>query len=67
MLEGPLSSANVSSGQWNLDPPFDRFPNNSDRTRNNHQLIPRVVEIKAGDSVNSTGQFIMFGYVSVRR
>jgi hypothetical protein len=57
-MEGPLSSANVSFGQWNLDPPFDRFPNNSDRTRNNHHLIPGVVDIKAGGSVN----FIIAGF-----
>jgi hypothetical protein len=57
-MEGPLSSATVSFGQWNVDPPFDRFPHNSDRTRNNHQLIPGVVDIKAGGSVN----FIISGF-----
>jgi hypothetical protein len=59
-MQGPLSSADVSFGQWNLDPeqPLDRFPNNSPRTRNNHQLIPNVVEIKAGGSVN----FIISGF-----
>jgi hypothetical protein len=57
-MEGPLSSATVSFGQWNLDPPFDRFPNNSDRTRNNHQLIPGVVDIKVGGCVN----FIISGF-----
>jgi hypothetical protein len=59
-MEGPLASADVSFGQWNLDPdtPLDRFPNNSPRTRNNHQLIPGVVEIKAGGSVN----FIIAGF-----
>ena len=57
-MDGPLSSANVSFGQWNVDPAFDRFPNNSDRTRNNHQLIPGVVTIKAGGSVN----FLIAGF-----
>ena len=57
-MEGPLASANVSFGQWNLDTPLDRFPNNSDRTRNNHHLIPGVVDIKAGGSVN----FIVGGF-----
>ena len=57
-MEGPLSSATVSFGQWDLDPPFDRFPNNSDRTRNNHQLIPGVVDIKVGGCVN----FIISGF-----
>jgi hypothetical protein len=57
-MNGPLASANVSFGQWNLDTPLDRFPNNSDRTRNNHHLIPGVVTIKAGGSVN----FIIAGF-----
>ena len=57
-MDGPLASANVSFGQWNLDTPLDRFPNNSDRTRNNHQLIPGVVDIKVGGSVN----FIVGGF-----
>ena len=57
-IDGPLASANVSFGQWNLDSPLDRFPNNSDRTRNNHQLVPGVVDIKVGGSVN----FIVAGF-----
>jgi hypothetical protein len=57
-MDGPLASANVSFGQWNLDTPLDRFPNVSDRTRNNHHLIPGVTEIKAGGSVN----FIISGF-----
>ena len=28
-LKGPLASATISFGQWNADPPLDRFPNNS--------------------------------------
>ncbi|MCU1383658.1 MAG: hypothetical protein JWL71_2355 [Acidobacteria bacterium] len=52
-MEGPLASADVSFGQWDLDDsPLDRFPNNSPRTRNFHHLTPDVVEIKAGGSVN---------------
>jgi len=37
---------------------LDRFPNLSPRTRNNHQLIPNEVTIKAGGSVN----FIIGGF-----
>ena len=51
-VDGPLASATVSFGQWRTDPPFDRFPTNNDRTRNNHKLIPYTVTIKAGGSVN---------------
>jgi hypothetical protein len=51
-MNGPLVSADVSFGEWNLDTPLDRFPNDSNRLRNNHQLIPSTVEIKAGGSVN---------------
>jgi hypothetical protein len=57
-MEGPLSSATVSFGQWDLTTPLDRFPNNSDRFRNNHTLIPGTVDIKAGGSVN----FIISGF-----
>jgi hypothetical protein len=51
-MEGPGASADVSFGQWDLTTPLDRFPNNSDRFRNNHQLIPGTVEIRQGGSVN---------------
>ena len=57
-MEGPLSSATVSFGQWDLTTPLDRFPNVSDRNRNNHKLIPGTVDIKAGGSVN----FIISGF-----
>jgi hypothetical protein len=57
-MDGPFASANVSFGQWNLDPALDRFPNNSPRAANNHHLIPGVVTIKAGGSVN----FIIGGF-----
>jgi plastocyanin len=55
---GPLASATVSFGQWQTTPPFDRFPNVSNRTRNQHQLIPYEVTIRAGGSVN----FIIAGF-----
>lgn len=45
-------NAAVSFGQWKTDPPLDRFPDASPRDRNNHQLIPNTVTIKAGGSVN---------------
>src|SRR6266436_9407025 len=51
-IDGPLANATVSFGQWQTDPPLDRFPNLSPRDRNNHQLIPNEVTIKAGGAVN---------------
>jgi hypothetical protein len=51
-MEGPLASADVSFGQWDLDTPLDRFPNNSPRNRNYHHLTPDIVHIKAGGAVN---------------
>jgi hypothetical protein len=55
---GPLASATVSFGQWDLTEPLDRFPNASPRLVNNHQLIPKQVTIKAGGSVS----FIISGF-----
>ena len=57
-IDGPLASATVSFGQWQTNPPLDRFPNLSDRLRNQHQLIPSEVTIKAGGAVN----FIIGGF-----
>ncbi len=57
-LFGPLASATMTFGSWMTDPPLDRFPNLSDRTRNNHHLTPREVIIKAGGTVN----FIISGF-----
>ena len=57
-MNGPLASATVSFGQWDLTQPLDRFPNNSPRQVNNHQLIPHEVVIKAGGSVN----FVISGF-----
>jgi len=51
-MNGALSSATVSFGQWNVDAPLDRFANQSPRNRNNHQLIPAEAKIKAGGSIN---------------
>ena len=58
VMNGPLSSVEVSFGQWDLATPLDRFPNKADRTRNNHQLIPGVARVKAGGSV----KFIIAGF-----
>ena len=55
---GPLASATVSFGQWQTTPPFDRFPNSNNRLRNQHQVIPYEVTIRAGGSVN----FIIAGF-----
>jgi hypothetical protein len=53
-IDGPLANATVSFGQWKTDrePPLDRYPNNSPAGANNHELIPNVVKIKEGGSVN---------------
>jgi plastocyanin len=56
--DGRRASATVSFGQWQTDPPLDRFDNLSPRNRNNHQLIPHKVKIKAGGAVN----FIIGGF-----
>lgn len=57
-VSGPLASATMTFGSWMTDPPLDRFPNLSDRTRNNHHLTPQEVMIKAGGTVN----FIISGF-----
>jgi plastocyanin len=58
------TNATVSFGAWQTDPPFDRFPNSSPGTRNQHQLFPDKVTIKAGDVVNflnsGTHQLIVY-------
>lgn len=47
------ANATVSFGQWKTDPPLDRLGGNPGMgVGNNHELIPNVVEIKAGDAVN---------------
>ena len=52
--------ATMSFGEWQTDPPLDRFPPSlsHDRLRNEHQLIPHNVNIKAGGAVN----FIISGF-----
>lgn len=57
-VSGPLASATMTFGSWMTDPPLDRFPNLSDRTRNNHHLTPFEVTIKVGGTVN----FIISGF-----
>jgi len=56
--DDPNVQATVGFGQWQTDPPLDRFTNPNDRTRNEHVLIPREVKIKAGGAVN----FIISGF-----
>jgi hypothetical protein len=51
-IDGPLANATVSFGEWQTDPALDRFPNNSPALRNEHQLIPNEVKVKAGGAVN---------------
>jgi plastocyanin len=46
------TNATVSFGAWQTDPPLDRFPNFSSGARNQHQVIPDKVTIRAGDAVN---------------
>ena len=58
-LDGPLSNATVSFGEWMT--PVDRFPNVSLPTANHHELIPRVATIKAGGTVN----FIIAGFHNI--
>jgi hypothetical protein len=54
------ANATVSFGQWQTDPSLDRFPPSpsNDRRRNEHQLLPNTVNIKAGGAVN----FIISGF-----
>ncbi|MCI0621807.1 MAG: twin-arginine translocation signal domain-containing protein, partial [Acidobacteria bacterium] len=60
-LSGPLASATVSFGQWSAAP-LDRFPNvSAPVVRNQHQLIPNEVTIKAGGAVN----FIVAGFHNI--
>lgn len=60
-VEGPLANATVSFGHWLTDPPLDRFPNLSDRTRNGHQLIPHEATVRVGGTVN----FVIGGFHQV--
>jgi hypothetical protein len=58
-LSGLLSNATVSFGEWMT--PVDRFPNNSPREANHHELIPKVATIRAGGTVN----FIVAGFHNI--
>lgn len=60
-IDGPLSNATVSFGGWMTSPPLDRFPNNSDRFANHHELTPNEVTIRAGGTVN----FIIGGFHNI--
>jgi len=53
-------NATVSFGTWQSEPPFDRFPPNNptDRTRNDHLLLPNEAVIRAGGAVN----FVISGF-----
>jgi plastocyanin len=55
------NNATVSFGEWMTTPPLDRYPNQSPREANHHQLVPNRVKIKAGGTVN----FIIAGLHNV--
>lgn len=58
-IDGPLATATVSFGAWPTDPPLDRIaPPPPGPPRNVHQLIPNLVTIKAGGTVN----FVIAGF-----
>lgn len=52
-IDGPLANATVSFGEWKTDPPLDRLVGDpAGGVGNNHALIPQIVTIKEGGSVN---------------
>ena len=53
-ISGNRAQASVAFGQWDANPdaPFDRYPLNSDRTRNVHQHLPFEAEIEEGGAVS---------------
>jgi hypothetical protein len=60
-MSGPLASATVSFGQWSagLEPSLDRFPDGGAPVLpNGHQLIPHIVTIRAGGTIN----FLIAGF-----
>jgi hypothetical protein len=57
-LEGRLAQASIGFGQWQTDPPLDRFPNNSPIAGNNHELIPDHVRIPADGAIT----FLISGF-----
>ena len=64
-LDGPLANVVVTFGAWMTTPALDRFPNNSPRLANLHQVHPFNAKIKAGGSVtfNISGvhQILIYG------
>ena len=58
-IDGPLATATVSFGAWPSEPPLDRIaPPPPGPPRNVHQLIPNLVTIKRGGTVN----FVIAGF-----
>ncbi len=58
---GIPGNATVSFGEWMTTPPLDRYPDESPREANHHELIPKTAKIKAGGTVN----FIIGGFHQV--
>jgi hypothetical protein len=48
---GVLTNIVVSFGQWQTDPPLDRFPNLSPGGPNLHFILPSPARLKAGGTV----------------
>jgi hypothetical protein len=57
-LKGRLAQASISFGQWEIAPALDRFPDNSPREANNHELIPMRVHIPVDGAIN----FLISGF-----
>jgi plastocyanin len=51
-VDGALATASVSFGEWQTDPPTDRFPNASPGGANQHILIPLHAQVRVGGTVN---------------
>ena len=51
-LDGPRANIVMTFCAWMTTPALDRFPNNSPRTANLHQVHPYNAKIKAGGSVS---------------
>jgi hypothetical protein len=64
-VDGPLANAVMTFGAWMTTPALDRFPNNSPRTANLHQVQPFNAKITAGGTVsfNISGvhQILIYG------
>jgi hypothetical protein len=57
-LDAPPDNATVSFGAWQSTPAYDRFNNPTDRTPNDHVLLPNEAVVKAGGAVN----FVISGF-----